>query len=129
MTSPATLETRARHVRDTWGKRCDVLLFASDCKNDRFPTINITVPHGRDHLAMKTSKTFDYVYTHHRDQADWFLKADDDTYVIMENLRHMLTPYNPQEALSFGHAFITTAQFFRWVHSVIETIKHINPLT
>ena len=41
----------------------------------KFPTINITVPHGRDHLAMKTTKAFDYVYTHHRDEADWFLKV------------------------------------------------------
>ncbi|KAI0236823.1 Glycoprotein-N-acetylgalactosamine 3-beta-galactosyltransferase 1 [Lamellibrachia satsuma] len=119
MTSPSRLNERARYVRDTWGTRCNVLLFASDYKNASFPTIDISVPNGREHLAMKTAKTFDYIYKHHRDEADWFLKAsfmkhkahvatcdvltDDDTYVIMENLRHLLEPHNPLEALSFGH--------------------------
>ncbi|KAK2180650.1 hypothetical protein NP493_433g01011 [Ridgeia piscesae] len=107
MTCPSKLESRARHVRDTWGKRCNVLLFASDYMNKTFPTINITVPPGREHLTMKTRKAFDYISEHHRDDADWFLKADDDTYVIMENLRYMLAPYSPLEAMYFGHAFVT----------------------
>ena len=36
-------------------------------------------------------QAFTYVWENHRDDADWFIKADDDTFVIMENLKwHMI---------------------------------------
>lgn len=105
MTSPATLESRAVHVRNTWGKRCDVLLFASDTENKEFPTIAVETETGREHLTSRTMKTFDYVHAHHVDDADWFMKADDDTYVIVENLRYFLSKEDPSQPLYFGHHF------------------------
>ena len=39
---------------------------------------------------------------HFRDKADWFLKADDDTYVIVENLRHMLKSHQSGDPIYFG---------------------------
>jgi glycoprotein-N-acetylgalactosamine 3-beta-galactosyltransferase len=39
------------------------------------------------------------------DQGDWFVKADDDTYMVVENLRYMLQPYNSSDPLYFGCKF------------------------
>ena len=105
MTFPQNLDSKAKHVKSTWGKRCDILLFMSSVRNESFPTIGLNVTEGRGHLTAKTMSSFRYVYEHYYDQADWFLKADDDTYVIVENLRHFLSEQNSSEPVYFGHHF------------------------
>ena len=51
---------------------------------------------------------FDYVYKHYFDDYDWFMKADDDTYVIMENLRYFLSGEDKKEPIYFGHFFVVS---------------------
>lgn len=67
--------------------------------------IGLNISEGREHLTGKTMQAFSYVYKHHFNDADWFMKADDDTYVIMENLRYMLSGYDTNEPMYFGHIF------------------------
>ena len=40
-----------------------------------------------------------------RDDADWFLKADDDSYIIIENLKTFLQQHNPLVPIQFGCRF------------------------
>ena len=108
MTSPENLDSKARHVKKTWGKRCDVLLFMSSVTNDKFPTIGFDVPEGREHLTAKTMLAFRYVYENYLDEADWFMKADDDTYVIVENLRYFLSDKNTNDPVFFGHHLVNS---------------------
>lgn len=105
MTSPKNLEKKAIHVKKTWGKRCNILLFMSSVSNLTFPTIGLNVSEGREHLTAKTVRAFKYVYEQYRDKADWFMKADDDTYVILENLRYFLKDYNTSDPVYFGQHF------------------------
>lgn len=107
MTGPQNLETKAIHVKRTWGKRCNILLFFSSVTNKTFPTIGLNVSEGRGHLTAKTMLAFRYVFKHYFDKADWFMKADDDTYVIVENLRYFLSSHSPKEPVYFGHHFKT----------------------
>ena len=76
--------------------------FVSD---PNLPAINVNVTEGRNNLWSKTKRAFAYMYEHHKDEADWFLKADDDTYTVVENLRYMLQPYDASKPIYFGCKF------------------------
>ncbi|XP_059148747.1 glycoprotein-N-acetylgalactosamine 3-beta-galactosyltransferase 1-like isoform X2 [Physella acuta] len=105
MTSPDTLLSKAIHIKNTWAKRCNLVLFMSSVADPEFPAVGLDVPEGREHLTAKTMKAFKYLYDHHMEDADWFLKADDDTYVIVENLRYLLLNEDPAQPVYFGQRF------------------------
>ncbi|KAH3718314.1 hypothetical protein DPMN_061117 [Dreissena polymorpha] len=59
----------------------------SSAADSSLPTVVLSVTESRDTLWAKTKLAFKHVYENYLDKADWFLKSDDDTYVIVENLR------------------------------------------
>ncbi|KAH9512186.1 Glycoprotein-N-acetylgalactosamine 3-beta-galactosyltransferase 1-B [Bulinus truncatus] len=105
MTSPDSHATKAKAVKETWGKRCHILLFFSSKDDPLLPVIGLNVSEGRDHLSAKTLKAFQYVYKLYFDEADWFMKVDDDTFVIPDNLKYFLSDKNPNEPKYYGHHF------------------------
>lgn len=52
-----------------------------------------------------------YVYTHHLDDFDWILKTNDDSYVVLENLRHLLYQYETDWPLIIGQRFLKEVYF------------------
>ncbi|KAH8283650.1 hypothetical protein KR018_010794 [Drosophila ironensis] len=101
-TSPKTHQQHAMHVKKTWGSRCNKLIFMSTQADEELGAVDVKAKEGYSNLWGKMRASLEYVHKHHLHDYDWFLKADDDTYVIMENLRSFLYPYNPNEPLYFG---------------------------
>lgn len=105
MTAPSNLQKKAKHVKATWARHCNAVLFMSSVTDENFPTIGLDTKEGRDHLYWKTIRAFQYIHKHHFNDYDWFLKADDDTYVVMQNLRWLLSNYTPSTPIYFGKRF------------------------
>ena len=59
----------------------------------------------KDNFA-RLRQAFKYVYTNHIDEFDWFLKTNDDSFIILENLRHMLFQYETDWPLVIGQRFL-----------------------
>ncbi|TDG48499.1 hypothetical protein AWZ03_005043 [Drosophila navojoa] len=108
LTMPAHHKTKAAKVLSTWGSRCNKLIFMSSEDDDALGAVNLNVSESRDNLYSKVRAGFAYAYEHFVEDYDWFLKADDDTYVIMENLRMFLYPFDPEAAVFFGYRFRTS---------------------
>ena len=89
-TCSKNLQGRAKYVKKTWSKLCNKTLFLSDKNDPKFPAIKVTNRTGYYEVWAKTRKGMELLYSKYLNKFDWFFKADDDTYVIMDNLRKFL---------------------------------------
>ncbi|XP_023340858.1 glycoprotein-N-acetylgalactosamine 3-beta-galactosyltransferase 1 [Eurytemora carolleeae] len=108
LTQPSSLKDRGQAVFDTWGSRCTFLYFLSteSTEGDHgLPILHNTAQETYGNLWSKTKYGFQFAQEHLIEQIDWVMKADDDTYVIMENLHQMLSKHDPEEPTFFGGHF------------------------
>ena len=101
-TCPQNLETRTKYIKETWAKLCNKTLYVSDSENSTFPTIKLSQITGFTGMWAKTRREMNLLYSEYIDKYDWFIKADDDTYVIMNNLRRFLFNKNSSEPIFYG---------------------------
>lgn len=78
LTHPQNHKTKAIHVKNTWGQKCNKLLFVSSKPDESLEIISYSGPESRDALWNKTKTGFKFAYENYIDEFDWFLKADDD---------------------------------------------------
>lgn len=79
MTHPDNHASKAIHVKNTWGQKCNKLLFMSSETDDQLDIVVIPIENSRASLWNKTRAGFVHVHEHYIDEYDWFMKADDDT--------------------------------------------------
>ncbi|KAF1742147.1 hypothetical protein MXB_4159 [Myxobolus squamalis] len=96
-------EKLVESVLKTWGPKCDKLIFATKPLLLDVPTIPVNISkESRGNLWNKIRQSFIYIHDNYIDEYEWFIKTDDDTYVIFENLRYFLSQYNSDEPYYFG---------------------------
>ncbi|XP_044314037.1 glycoprotein-N-acetylgalactosamine 3-beta-galactosyltransferase 1 [Drosophila rhopaloa] len=105
LTMPSAHRTKAARVNRTWGARCNKLIFMSTKTDPHLNILKINISESRSNLYAKVRTGMSYVHKHHLNDYDWFVKADDDTYIVMENLRLFLYPYDPESSVYFGCRF------------------------
>ncbi|XP_015042546.2 glycoprotein-N-acetylgalactosamine 3-beta-galactosyltransferase 1 [Drosophila pseudoobscura] len=93
----------AKYAKRTWGRHCNVLLFVSGDIDDELepyvPGINETDNWTLVHRGLL------HAFEAYKDEADWFLKVEDSSFVVLENLRYMIhsKKFVPTTPIYFGH--------------------------
>ena len=81
-------------VRETWGRRCDGAIFASDVSNEetghfRIPTFSHN-GYGYKGMIQRTRAILAYLYDYFLNDYDFFHICGDDVYMIVENMKEFL---------------------------------------
>lgn len=96
---------KAIHVKNTWGSRCNKLIFVSNVTDTELGSVNLQKNDHYDILWGKVKHALAYAYDNFYSDFDWFFKADDDTYALLDNMRFMLSAYSPNDPIYFGNKF------------------------
>lgn len=108
MTNPDSHRSKAVAVNQTWGRHCDVLIFVSSKMEADLPILNVFAdgPESRELLWAKSKLAWTHIYEHYVDKMDWFMRADDDTYIVWAHLQDFLAKIDPEEPRHFGRLFL-----------------------
>lgn len=102
ITSPPYHVTRARHVAATWSPHCDKAVFLTTAEDPTLPEVLLTPGAATyDQLWEKVTKGFLWAHSV-MDEFDWVVKADDDSFIFVENLRAAVKVLDADSPLTAG---------------------------
>jgi glycoprotein-N-acetylgalactosamine 3-beta-galactosyltransferase len=105
--------TKMKAIHETWSKRCDIRLYMTgpkmpnDSKDDpTMPFVYLNITDTLERLTDKHIGTIMHVYEHYMNKFDWFLYANDDTFIAIENLKLFVQDKCPNEKKLYGKVMI-----------------------
>lgn len=115
VTAPQYFLTRTKAVNNTWAPRCDRYFFVTEPLNGnatselvdfakRLPIAPIpNIKSGYNRLTQKSTLAFLFAYEKYFNDCEWFVKADDDTYLFVDHLKMFLSDKNTSRPVTYGY--------------------------
>uniref|UniRef100_A0A914CYE9 N-acetylgalactosaminide beta-1,3-galactosyltransferase n=1 Tax=Acrobeloides nanus TaxID=290746 RepID=A0A914CYE9_9BILA len=97
--------TRALAVNETWLKRCDYGIFFTNKKMKKSLINHYSLWDDCENnidALNKTIRAWRFVFSKLLTKFDWYYKADDDTFMLTENLKKFLQNFDPMQPHYFG---------------------------
>lgn len=108
-------QSRLLAIKRTWGKKCDKLLFMSDIEDLSIPTVRIMAPPLHETLWQKHREIVRLlVREYSEEEFDWVFKCDDDTFLLMENLKRYILSDEIQAKAAVGPVLLGHRMTLQW---------------
>ncbi len=93
-------------IRHTWGDRCSRLLFFTN-EPIEDPSLEVFSLEGKDAQSWSAMRKalIKISSLGLQDKYNWFLKVEEDTFVIVENLAYFLSVFDHRAPQYFGHPY------------------------
>uniref|UniRef100_A0A6P7G7E1 Glycoprotein-N-acetylgalactosamine 3-beta-galactosyltransferase 1-like n=1 Tax=Diabrotica virgifera virgifera TaxID=50390 RepID=A0A6P7G7E1_DIAVI len=97
-----------KHIQSTWAKGCNAIKFVNVQRTKSIPLKR----DNKNSSWAKLCQTLQDVESY-----NWILIANEYTFVIMENLRYLLAPLNPEYKYYIGH----TVEFWKLPYNTVDS--------
>ena len=104
---------RIKAILETWGRKCDGFLAASDKTDLTIGAINL-LHKGEEkygNMWQKIRSIYGYIYDNYLNDFDYFHFCGDDTFVMVDNLRSFVSGEQVGEKLYNGHMDVWSMLF------------------
>ena len=106
-----TEETFYKTIMATWGRKCTKIVFFTNRASDNLNEEHFVLLNTNDlqswFSSYKSIQTICEKYNLY--DYDWFLKVEEDTFIIMENLLYFLAVFDSTLPYYFGYLYGSTA--------------------
>jgi hypothetical protein len=117
-TTQNSFRKKATAVYQTWANKCDSLKFVFKMTNefklnkseensvqleDIYDPPEVNSLDKYNDLTIKVYSTIKHLYKTRVTGFDWYLKADDDSFVFFDNLRKFVADKNPSKSVTYGY--------------------------